>query len=145
MTIPGVLTHINLLHSAVWAVIQNPPPPPSPCDWMPGPVLGLMGAGRGQCKAGNGGSKAPSWWWPAAWKAHSHPSRQSLSSRVRQPGSGWESMSVCVCEQKCSLLSGCCEVNTADCFDYRLCHSSSERERERVLYWFVSGCVKVEK
>ncbi len=105
MTIPGVFTHINLLHSAVWAVIRPPTRPPPPCDWMPGPVPRLMGAGRGQCEAGNGGSSAPSWWWPAAWKAYAHPSRQSLSSTPRRPGSGCESMST-VCEHKCSLCWG---------------------------------------
>lgn len=147
MTIPGVLTHINLLQSVVWAVMQPPTrstPPPPQCDWMPGPVPGLMGAGRGQCEAGNGGSKAPSWWWPAAWKAYAHPSRQSLSSKLRQPGSGCESMST-VCEQY-SLYWGVVKstllIAVIIAFAIPV---QREGEGKRVLWWLVIVCEKVEK
>lgn len=104
MTIPAVFTHINLLHSALlWAVIWPPfPLHPSPCDWMPGSIPGLMGPGRGQHEAGNRGGF---WWWPAVWKVPAHPSRQSLSSRLIRPSSGCELMfTVCWGVVKLTLL-----------------------------------------
>lgn len=144
MTISGVFTHINLLHSALlWAAIWPPfPLQHSPCDWMPGSVPGLMGPEKGQREAGNGGGGG-FWWWPAAWKGPAHPSWQSLSFTVIRPGSGC-ALVFTACRQKCSLCWGVVKLTLLIAVIIAL-FTPVELVGKRVVCWLEFVCEKVER
>jgi len=142
VTIPGVFTHINLLHSALlWAAIRPFPLHSYSCT---GPILGLMGQEGVSVKQEMGGwcSSAPRWRWPAAWKAWAHPSWRPLSSTPRRTDLGFEPISR-VCEQKCSLYVGV--VRSRLIAVIITLAIPVEREWGIVLCWLVIVCEKVQR
>ena len=134
MTIPGVFTHINLLR----------PPPPS--MWLNAWTRpGADGGRKGSAWSRKWGFLSAKLMMTSGLEKRTPIHHDSpYLPRHGDPGSGvWiDVRNVCVCVCVSCLCRRCCEVNAADCRNYRLCFSSSERERGRVA---VCVCEKVGK